>query len=279
MKLILMEIGQKTTQKKTKIDSDINNSSLVIHVNESWVIFCLFNNQKLSSLNKVRFLHNKKSNFILKTIKKYIKSFSKENIPSEVKLIYYNRTSTLVPSDLFDPKNSLNYMKYNTSIRIDDIAANDHVLNNEINNVYIPNIDINNFIFEKFKTFDFYHYSSLLIEKISNDFAEKFSKRVFVNVNDGFIDILYFKDKKLEFYNSYDYNSIEDVLFYLLFCLSELKLNPDEIHTVFSGSIDLDSKLYELIYTYVRNVELIEPIDIDGIDFNILNSNILLSEF
>ena len=274
-----MEIGQKTTQKKTKIDSDINNSSLVIHVNESWVIFCLFNNQKLSSLNKVRFLHNKKSSFILKTIKKYIKSFSKENIPSEVKLIYYNRTSTLVPSDLFDPKNSLNYMKYNTSIRIDDIAANDHVLNNEINNVYIPNIDINNFIFEKFKTFDFYHYSSLLIEKISNDFAEKFSKRVFVNVNDGFIDILYFKDKKLEFYNSYDYNSIEDVLFYLLFCLSELKLNPDEIHTVFSGSIDLDSKLYELIYTYVRNVELIEPIDIDGIDFNILNSNILLSEF
>ena len=274
-----MEIGQKTTQKTTKIDSDINNSSLVIHINESWVIFCLFNNQKLSSLNKVRFLHNKKSNFILKTIKKYIKSFSKENIPSEVKLIYYNRTSTLVPSDLFDPKNSLNYMKYNTSIRIDDIAANDHVLNHEINNVYIPNIDINNYIFEKFKTFDFYHYSSLIIEKFSNAFAKKFGKRVFVNVNDGFIDVLYFRDKKLEFYNSYDYNSIEDVLFYLLFCFSELKLNPDEIHTVFSGTIDLDSKLYELIYTYVRNVELIEPIDIDGIDFNILNSNILLSEF
>ena len=274
-----MEIGQKTTQKTTKIDSDINNSSLVIHINESWVIFCLFKNQNLSSLNKVRFLHNKKSNFILKTIKKYIKSFSKENIPTEVKLIYYNRTSTLVPSDLFDPKNSLNYMKYNTSIRINDIAANDRVLNHEINNVYIPNIDINNYIFEKFKTFDFYHYSSLIIEKFSNDFAEKFGKKVFVNVNDGFIDVLYFKDKKLEFYNSYDYNSIEDILFYLLFCFLELKLNPDEIHTVFSGSIDQDSKLYELIYTYVRNVELIEPIDIDGIDFNILNSNILLSEF
>jgi len=279
MKLILMEIGQKTTQKTTKIDSDIINSSLVIHINESWLIFCLFNNKKLSFLNKVRFLDKKKSNFILKAIKKYIRSFSKENIPSEVKLIYYNRTSTLVPSDLFDPKNSLNYMKYNTSIKIDDIAANDHVLNHEINNVYIPDIDINNFIFKKFKTFDFYHYSSLIIEKIANDFAEKFGKKVFVNVNDGFIDILYFKDKKLEFFNSYDYNSIEDVLFYLLFCFSELKLNPDEIHTVFSGTIDLDSKLYELIYTYVRNVELIEPKDIEGIDFNILNSNILLSEF
>ena len=274
-----MEIGQKTTQKTTKIDSYTNNSSLAIHINESWVIFCLFNHKKLSSLNKVRFLHKKKSNFVLKTIKKYIKSFSKENIPSEVKLIYYNKTSTLVPSTLFDHKNSLNYLKYNTSINIDDIAANDQLLNHEINNVYIPNTEINNFIFEKFKRFDFFHYSSLIIEKISNELAEKFSEKVFVNINDGFIDILFFKDKKLMFYNSYDYNSDEDILFYLLFCFSELKLNPDEIHTVFSGSIDLDSKLYELIYTYVRNVELIDPIDIDGIDFNVLNSNILLSEF
>ena len=274
-----MEIGQKTTQKTTKIDSYTNNSSLAIHINESWVIFCLFNHQKLSSLNKVRFLHKKKSNFVLKTIKKYIKSFSKENIPSEVKLIYYNKTSTLVPSTLFDHKNSLNYLKYNTSINIDDIAANDQVLNQEINNVYIPNTEINNFIFEKFKTFDFFHYSSLIIEKISNELAEKFSEKVFVNINDGFIDVLFFKDKKLMFYNSYYHNSDEDILFYLLFCFSELKLNPDEIHTVFSGSIDLDSKLYELIYTYVRNVELIDPIDIDGIDFNVLNSNILLSEF
>ena len=279
MKSTLMEIGQKTTQKTTKIDSYINNSSLVIHINESWIIFCLFNRQKLSSLNKVRFLHKKKSNFVLKTIKKYIKSFSKENIPSDVKLIYYNKTSTLVPSTLFDHKNSLNYLKYNTSINIDDIAANDQVLNHEINNVYIPNTEINNFIFEKFKTFDFFHYSSLIIEKISNELAEKFSEKVFVNINDGFIDVLFFKDKKLMFYNSYDYNSDEDILFYLLFCFSELKLNPDEIHTVFSGSIDLDSKLYELIYTYVRNVELIDPINIDGIDFNVLNSNILLSEF
>ena len=274
-----MEIGQKTTQKTTKIDSYINNSSLAIHINESWVIFCLFNHQKLSSLNKVRFLHKKKSNFVLKTIKKYIKSFSKENIPSDVKLIYYNKTSTLVPSTLFDHKNSLNYLKYNTSINIDDIAANDQVLNHEINNVYIPNIEINNFIFEKFRTFDFFHYSSLIIEKISNELAEKFSEKVFVNINDGFIDVLFFKDKKLMFYNSYDYNSDEDILFYLLFCFSELKLNPDEIHTVFSGSIDLDSKLYELIYTYVRNVELIDQMDIDGIDFNVLNSNILLSVF
>ena len=65
-------------------------------------------------LIQINFLDKKKSTFLLKTIKKYLRSFSKINLPEKVKVIYYNKSSTLVPSDLFDNKNSLNYLKYNT---------------------------------------------------------------------------------------------------------------------------------------------------------------------
>ena len=105
-------------------------------------------NEKLIELNKVNFLNNKKSNYLLKTIKKYLSSYSKKNTPKKIKLIYYNNSSTLVPSDLFDNKNLLNYLKYNTTIQINDFAANDLILENQINNVYIPRTDINNFIFK-----------------------------------------------------------------------------------------------------------------------------------
>lgn len=236
-------------------------------------------NEKLIELNKVNFLNNKKSNYLLKTIKKYLSSYSKKNTPKKIKLIYYNNSSTLVPSDLFDNKNLLNYLKYNTTIQINDFAANDLILENQINNVYIPRTDINNFIFKKFKAFDFYHYSSLLINKISNEFVENFTEKVFLNINDKFIDILYFKNKQLVFYNSFDYDSNEDILYYLLFIFSELSINPDKIHLVCCGLVDLESELYELIYTYIRNVELIEFKKIVGIDSDILKSNILLSSF
>ena len=132
-------------------------------------------------------------------------------------MIYYNKSSTLVPSDLFDNKNSLNYLKYNTTIQINDLAANDLILDDEVNNLYIPYTDINNFIFERFKAFDFYHYSSLILNKFSKELIDKFSKKVFLNVNDRFVDILYFDNNKLTFYNSFDYNSNEDIIYYLLF--------------------------------------------------------------
>jgi len=243
------------------------------------VVFCLFSKTKLIDLNKVNFLHEKKSAFILKTIKKYLKSFSKKNTPIKVKLIYYNKSSALVPHYLFDDKNSLNYLKYNTRIQINDLAANDLILEDQINNVYIPYTDINNYIFEKFKAFDFYHYSSVLLEKLSNELTENFSQKVFLNINNSFIDILYFKNKQLIFFNSFDYKSKEDILYYLLFTFSELSLNPDNIHLVCCGLIDLDSELYALLYNYIRNIELLEFHEIEGIESNILKSNVLLSSF
>jgi len=274
-----MVIGQKTIQKINNSVNYNNSSSLVIHINDNWVVFCLFNKTKLVDINKINFLHEKKSAFILKTIKKYLKSFSKKNTPIKVKLIYYNKSSALVPHYLFDDKNSLNYLKYNTRIQINDLAANDLILEDQINNVYIPYTDINNYIFEKFKAFDFYHYSSVLLEKLSNELTDNFSQKVFLNINNSFIDILYFKNKQLIFFNSFDYKSKEDILYYLLFTFSELSLNPDNIHLVCCGLIDLDSELYALLYNYIRNIELLEFHEIEGIESNILKSNVLLSSF
>ena len=159
------------------------------------------------------------------------------------------------------------------------MAANDLILEDQINNVYIPYTDINNYIFEKFKAFDFYHYSSVLLEKLSNELTDNFSHKVFLNINNSFIDILYFKNKQLIFFNSFDYKSKEDILYYLLFTFSELSLNPDNIHLVCCGFIDLDSELYALLYNYIRNIELLEFHEIEGIESNILKSNVLLSSF
>ena len=279
MKLIPMEIGLKIIQKINNSNNNIDNNALSIHINKNWIVFCLFSQEKLIDLNKVVFLVKKSPTFLLKTIKKYLKSITEKNKPKAVKLIYYDKSSTLVPSVLFDEKNSLNFLKYNTNIKINDLAANDSILNNEITNVFIPYININNYIFDKFKTFDFFHYSSLLIQLLSLEISDNFSEKIFLNINDGFIDILLFKHKKLEFYNSFEYNSNEDILYYILFCLNQLDLNPDKIHVSCTGNISLDSKVYELLYTYIRNIELLNFGEIQGINSDIIKSNILLRSF
>jgi hypothetical protein len=55
---------------------------LTIHINENWLVFCVFSDDKLYSLNKVSFLEKKSESFILKSIKKYLKTYSKNLIKS-----------------------------------------------------------------------------------------------------------------------------------------------------------------------------------------------------
>ena len=271
-----MVIGQKIIQKINNTNNNIVNNSISIHINEYWITFCLFSDTKLTNVKKIDFLNKKNPSFILKTIKKYFKSFDKEIIPEIIRLIYYDKNCTLIPSVLFDKKNSLNFLKYNTKIQINDFAASDRILDDEIVNVFIPYININNYIFEKFRTFKFFHYSSLLIEKLRSKISDNISAKVFLNINDNFIDILYFKNKKINLYNSFDYFSSEDILYYLLFCLSVLKLNPENINVVCTGKIDIKSTTYLLLYKYVRNIELLNYKKILGIDDKFNKSNILL---
>ena len=269
-----MEIGPKIIQKINKLDKNTGDH-ISIHINENWVVFCLFSKETLVDLNKIRFLQPKSSTFILKTIKKYIKGFSLNELPKSVKLVYYDCTSTLVPTILFEEKNSLNFLKYNSKININDQAANDVVLNDEMRNVFIPFMNINNYIFKKFNAFNFFHYSTLLIDLLFKEARKSLAKKIFLNINDGFIDILFFNNKKIEFYNSFKHSSSEDILYYLLFSLSQLNLNPDNIHVVTSGNISLDSDIYELLYKYVRNIEILNFESIEEVNPEILTSNIL----
>ncbi len=252
---------------------------LTIHINENWLVFCVFLDDKLYSINKVGFLEKKSESYILKSIKKFLKTYSKNsNSPDLIKLIYYNNQSTLVPKELFDEKNSLNYLKYNTKINFDDFAANDSLINNEIINVYIPYVKINNYIFEKFNSFKYYHYSTLLIEEFRKRINSSFNELVFLNINDKFIDLIYFKKNKLNFYNSFNYKSNEDILYYLLFSLDQLSLDKEKNLISCYGKITLDSELYELLYSYIKNIEIQEYKFSDNDEYNnLINSNFLLN--
>ena len=78
---------------------------LTIHINDNWLVFCMFSENKLIELNKINFLEKKSQTFLLKSIKKYFKNSSEKLSDLEnVKLVYYNTNSTLVPTDLFDEK-------------------------------------------------------------------------------------------------------------------------------------------------------------------------------
>ena len=274
-----METGQKTIQKKTRIEKT-SNIKLSIHISLNGLSFCIIDliSKEIDFLRTYSLSKNSTPKKLLKTLKKGFKENGElRNSFSSVKIIHYNNLSTVVPEPLFDKKNALSYLKFNSKILQNDYVAYDRIFNNECVNVFIPYVNINNYIFKMFDSFVYNHYSSIILEKVKLNEKNTTTPSLYLNININHMEITYFVKNKLVFYNRFDFNTKEDVMYYLLFTIDQLKLNPEEIPIVITGNISEDDDNYKIIYKYIRNVSIFSSeINQENKFYNSLKSDITL---
>lgn len=175
-----------------------------------------------------------------------------------VHVSHINTLSSFVPKPLFSDKNLADYLKYNNKILPNDYMTFDVISNNDMVNVYIPYVNINNYFFEKYGAFQYKHFATILLENIFQLPQQSDEAIVYVHVQKQQFEIVVIQQKKLVFYNSFEYFSSEDFIYYLLFTLEQLQLNPNSIPLYFLGDIDKSDVLYSVTYTYVRHVHFLE---------------------
>ena len=173
---------------------------------------------------------------------------------AQVKVSHVNSVSTLVPVALFDDDNLRSYLEFNHKLLENEYLTFDIVNSDEIANVYSPFTVVNDFLFEKHGEFTFKHFSSILIENFIEQSSSNQEFKMFVHVQDNQFEIVVVEKKKLILYNSYLYETKEDLVYYILFVAEQLKQNPEDFDLELYGSIEPYSEIYALIYKYVRNV-------------------------
>ena len=178
---------------------------------------------------------------------------------SSVSVVHCNNLSTQVPQPLFDKNNLASYLQHTVKVLENDFITYDKINNSEIINVYIPFININNFLLDKYGVFTYKHSSTILIEKLLNNYKNLEGDFCFVNVSKNNFEIMVLKNKKLELYNSFNFSTKEDFIYYILFTAEQLNINPEEFNLVLLGDIEKESELYSILYKYVRNVKFYEP--------------------
>lgn len=243
-----------------------NNSSnklphldLSIQLGLSGLSFCILNtaSKTIVSLNE---FHFEKQLNPLKVLDELKTIFTNEallnNDFSNVTIIHDNELSTLVPKSLFNKNHLADYLKFNAKILKSDFIAYDVIAENNSVNVYVPYININNFIYDKFGTFTFKHVTSVLIESILKMEVDSVSTKVYVNVSFDHFEILVLEKNKLLLSNNFTYNSKEDFIYYLLFTAEQLNLDPETLNLILIGAIHEHDELYNIIYKYIRNVSL-----------------------
>ena len=197
----------------------------------------------------------------------------------EVVIIYATELYTIVPSSLFDETKASEYLKFNSKILANDFMAYDQLENNDITIVYIPFVNINNYLFERYGNFNYYHSNTLLLKHLLSKEKHYSLPKVYINVLEKSFDIIIINNGILQLCNSYNYNTPEDLIYYILFCFEQLKLNPDTVDTILLGAIEKDDDNYNMLFNYVRNVSFLnykEELNLNTSEAISAHKNILL---
>lgn len=175
----------------------------------------------------------------------------------EVSVVYSTPIYSLIPSVLFDETKASEYLKFNSKILANDYVAHDVLENLGITVAYVPFMNINNYFFEKYGSFNYYHSISILLKNIVE--KEKYSlPRMYLNFQQNSFDCLILKDGTLQLCNTYHFNTPEDFIYYTLFSMEQLKLNPETLSVFLCGDIEKNDPNYNTAYTYIRNLEFLK---------------------
>jgi hypothetical protein len=176
----------------------------------------------------------------------------------EIVVSHQNCWNTFVPKPLFEEEFLGSYLQFNTKVFETDTFAFDALKTPDVNNVFVPFADINNFLLDQFDVFQYKHSNTILVEKLLEQSKNFEGNQIYVHVRSNSFEIVICNHQGLLFFNSFEFSTKEDFLYYILFSMEQLSLNPEKESLVFLGDISAESELYTMAYQYIRDISFLE---------------------
>jgi len=248
-----------TASNKTNI---LINQELSIQISLNGLSFCILqrDTNTISYLKHFEGTQKQTPFQVLDELKKIFKNtIELQSDFRAIHVVYINELATLVPKPLFNEDAIADYLKFNSKILQTDFIAHDTIAINDSINVYVPYMNINNYLYERFGTFAYKHFSTILLEEILQTEKHAEDKKMYVHVNKTHFEIIVTNTGNLTLYNTFTYTTKEDFIYYILFTAEQLQLNPETLKLVLLGSIVENDVLYNMVFKYIRHIQFGKP--------------------
>lgn len=248
-------------QSMTTSITDKTYKKLAIQVSLNGLSFCVFDtlSGKAVALQNIHFNSFQRSEKIEDLFAAAFREHGElRGSYDEITIIHSNNLSTFVPTALFDEEFLGSYLQYNTKVFETDFFTFDVLPNYEMNNVYIPYVHLNNFFIDQYGSFEYKHANSILVSKLLDLSNNDGERKMFVHLSESHFEIVVVQNRKLQLYNSFDYKTPEDFIYFILFTAEQLQLNPENFRLELLGRIEATDDFYQIAYKYVRNAALFD---------------------
>lgn len=253
------------TNEKINKSADIadkNFKKLSIQVSLNGLSFCVVDtvSRKVLLADKSEFEEEQTPMVILDALEKLFQQHGLDQKEfDEVFVVHRNTLFALVPKSLFNADKLLEYLKFNTKVLATDVLSYDEVEHHDVVNVYVSYMDINDYIYGLFGEFTYMHNGTVLLQYLLNNKSHDQEKACYVYVHRNQLDITVLDQRKLVLYNSFNYQTKEDFVYYLLFVLEQLDLDPKNVPVRLFGAIEEDDAIFKLCYAYIKHISVFVP--------------------
>lgn len=174
-----------------------------------------------------------------------------------IEIIIDNQSFTLVPADLFKKEYTTRYLQ---------LARGRHITNDEevhtyihedlgIVNIYSTDLELYNWFSSTYPLIDlrYQHKTSQMIDLAI--FTSK-AQTAFLYFGNHHFTMVITANGTLKFCNRFEYKTNQDLVYYVLFTMNELEIEPDEIILRIYGNIKEQSEDFDLLNQYLTNIKI-----------------------
>ncbi len=165
---------------------------------------------------------------------------------------------TIVPGSLYIPEMISEYFSFVHQLPVHDELRACDLITDDAKVVYSSNIAWFQLIEE------FFPSATVLpgITAHANYCLPKFkgSRKsvMLLNLYDDNFDMVLLEEGKLKFCNNFNFKSAEDIIYYTIFVIDQLKVNAEKVEIKLSGNIQEKSNLIKLLRKYIRTVDVLD---------------------
>ncbi len=231
---------------------------LSIQLSQDGFSFCILDTRrnKYLGLQSINFSNITGPQVFNQVLGEVIPGISWLRLPYEfTRIIYESRISTLIPEALFHPDRARDYLAFNHPLSRGEPCFDDHLPTLAARNLWAMPAAVRDTLLQYFPAAGIHHHAGALIESLLIRYKHSPPEdRVFAHIRNGWFDIVVMHGGQLRFYNSFRYNVREDFIYYLIYVLEQLNLNPETVSLIFLGEIMKTSALHDIAYKYVRHI-------------------------
>jgi hypothetical protein len=164
---------------------------------------------------------------------------------------------TLAPEDMIRDKQRSLFLSFNFSSP-EKRCLDNHLKDEKIKLIFGMNEDVYEFCARTLTNPLFTHHLTSQLIMLRKQVRDETPNHVFVVVHRKIVDIICFEGKRLLFVNSFEFEQLDDLLYYILCVWKQTGMDQLNDKLLLSGEINLCTKVTNALQIYIRHIGRME---------------------